>query len=284
MTAVATRRTTVADPDGDAVEIGYRVAGDGPPIVLLHGIGLDHAGVAWREAIGALADEYRVYAPDLPGHGRSDPPRGACTTPYFRDVLASFLDEIDAREAVLIGLSMGGGVALSHAIRTPALRGLVLVDSYGLGEDTYWRGPASALMRAPGLAQCWAPLTRSKPVIRRIVASLTAGSGADPALVDDVHEAAAAPAALRTMRRWQRSEFGATGFRTAANGSLADLTVPTLLVHGAEDPIVPPRWSRDAHAALPDSELTVLAEAGHWVPREAPTRFHRTLSTFLAGL
>jgi pimeloyl-ACP methyl ester carboxylesterase len=283
MDSVPRRRVTVEPAGADPVELSYRVAGDGPPVVLVHGIGIDAADVSWRDVVGPLATDHRVLAPDLPGHGESEAPRTDYTTDYFRRVLAAYLDAVDVPTASLVGISMGGAVSLSHALDTGAPERLVLVDSYGLGRDAYWRGPASALLRTPGLGQSvYGAFARSKPVIRQAVGALTAGAGADGDLVDDVHGAATTPGAVRTMRRWQRSEFGLAGFRTVANGDLAALEVPTLLVHGARDPLVPPKWSRDAHRELPDSQLAVFDDSGHWVPREEPRAFCDLARDFLA--
>jgi pimeloyl-ACP methyl ester carboxylesterase len=118
--------------DGDDIGLHYRTGGSGPPLVLLHGIGLDAATVSWRHALPALAGDRTVYAPDLPGHGESDKPDRAYTTAYYLEVIEAFLDELDIDEPALGGLSMGGALALGHTLDSGPVERLVLVDSYGL--------------------------------------------------------------------------------------------------------------------------------------------------------
>ncbi len=281
MDAVTRHRVTVEPATGSPTEIAYYTGGTGPPVVLIHGIGLDASGVSWRETIEHLTENFSVYALDLPGHGNSATPQESPTTAYFQEILDAFLRSRGIPTAALVGISMGGAIALAQTLETEAPRGLTLVDSYGLGSDTYWRAPARALLQSVGGTGLWDSVTRSKPVVRQIVGSLTAGSGTDQSLVEDVHAAVSAPDALRTMRRWQRNEFGTFGFQTDSNDSLNGLDVPTLVVHGASDPIVPVSWSRRANEAIPDSQLRVFEHSGHWVPREQPAEFAKRTATFL---
>lgn len=249
---------------------------------MLHGIGIDAAGVSWKHAIDALADERTVYALDLPGHGESEKPRARYTTAYFQAVLAAFLEAVDLQGAPIAGVSMGGAVALGHALDGGDPEKLVLVDSYGLGGDAYWRPAATAALWMPGLGQhLWSGVGSSKAAVRSSLAGLT-GSAPGEGFVEDVYRTVQDRAVVRTMRRWQRSEFGATGLRTDYTDRLGELSTPTLLVHGTEDPLLPPSWSRRAHRRLPDSDLQLLERCGHWPPRERPEELSRLLSRFLA--
>lgn len=282
MAALQTRQCTVEPADHDPVSVTYREGGDGPPVVLLHGIGLDAGTVSWAKVLPALAEEYTVYAPDLPGHGGSERPDADYSTAYYEAVLDSLLGELDVRSPRLVGVSMGGSVALSHALNGGDPDRLVLVNSYGLGSDAYWRAPASVLLRTPGIGgSLWGSVARTRSGLRQVLDLMTAGSGVDPDLVEDVYEHTSDRGALRAMRRWQRNEFGLGGFRTDDSARLGSLGVPTLLVHGEHDPLVPPRWSREAAEQLPDGRLAVLPETGHWLPRERPDRFLSILRPFL---
>lgn len=278
------RTTTLSLPGGgDGVSVRHIQAGSGDPVVLVHGIGIDAAGVSWKHVVPALASDRTVYALDLPGHGESEKPRERYTTAYFQDVLAAFLDAQGLRGAPLVGVSMGGAIALGHALDGGDPQRLALLDSYGLGGDAYWRPAASAALRMPGLgSHMWSGFGTSKASVRSSLAGLTAGTPED-SFVDDVHRTVQDRAVLRTMRRWQRSEFRATGLRTDYSDRLADLSVPTMLLHGAEDPLLPPAWSRQAHETLPDSELHLLEGCGHWPTRERPTEVIRLLSRFFDG-
>jgi len=280
MTEIRSERVTVP-VDGDDLSLHYRTGGDGPPLVFLHGIGLDAATVSWRHALPAVADERTVYALDLPGHGDSDKPDRDYTTAFYRETLAVALDELDITEPALAGLSMGGAVALGHALDGGPVERLVLVDSYGLGADAYWRTAASGVLQTPLGRFLWHGVSSSRPAIR---SSLRSMGATEPSreLVEDV-ASAVDRRTVRAMRRWQRNEFRACGFRTDYTDRLADLDVPTLLVHGDADPLLPRQWSERAAAALPDSELRILEHCGHCPPRERPERFNRALRSFCTG-
>jgi pimeloyl-ACP methyl ester carboxylesterase len=263
-----------------SLEVSYRVAGEGPPVVLLHGVGLDAADVSWRYALPMLADGHRVYAPDFPGHGESEKPDVRYTTDYFRGVLEAFLDELALNGAALVGISMGGAVALGHAMDVDADR-LVLVDAYGLGGDAGWRPPAWLLLNVPFAHRTWWRMVgSSEATVRSHLATMCGRVPED--LVRDVYDAVQEAAVGETVASWQRSEFRATGLGTDYSDRLADLDAETLLVHGGQDPLVPPEWSRRAASVVPNARVEVFDAAGHWPTREQPERFNRLVRSFLA--
>ncbi len=275
MDGIDSERTTLT-VDGDDVGIRCLTGGEGPPLVFLHGIGIDAATVAWRHALPALATEYSVYAPDLPGHGESDKPRRTYTTDYFVEALDAFLADRGLEGAGLVGLSMGGAVALGHALDGGDPERLVLVDSYGLGEDAHWRSPAGALVRSPfGGGLLWGSVS-TRAGVRTCLAGL-AGDGVPESLVEDVR-GAVSRASVRTLRSWQRHEFRARGLRTDYSDRLRALDVPTTLVHGERDPLFPVSWSRRAAERLSSAELRVFEGCGHWPPRERPSAFVRAVA------
>jgi pimeloyl-ACP methyl ester carboxylesterase len=248
-------------------------------MLFLHGIGLDAATVSWRHALPELADERTVYAPDLPGHGRSDKPDRAYTTEYYLETVAAFLDAVDVSEPAVAGLSMGGALALGHALDGGSVERLVLVDSYGLGADAYWRVAASSVLQTPVVGNMlWQGVSTSKPAIRAGLRSMGATEPPQE-LVEQVADVVD-HRTVRAMRRWQRSEFRACGFKTDYSERLSELDVPTLLVHGAADPLLPKSWAERAAASLADSELEILQECGHCPPRERPERFNRAVRAF----
>jgi len=266
--------------DGHGMDIHYRTGGSGPPLLFLHGIGLDAASVSWRHALPALSGQRTVYAPDLPGHGESDKPDRSYTTAYYLETVTEFLDAIDVAEPAIAGLSMGGALALGYALDGGAVERLVLVDSYGLGADAYWRTAASGVLQTPMVGNMlWQGVSSSKPAIRTGLRSMGATEPPQQ-LVDDV-DAVVDRRTVRAMRRWQRSEFQRRGFRTNYVDRLAEIDVPTLLIHGDEDPLLPPSWSQRAAAALSDSELEIVENCGHNPPRERPEWFNQTVQSFL---
>ena len=265
--------------DGDDVALHYKTGGNGPPLVFLHGIGLDAATVSWRHALPALAEERTVYAPDLPGHGESDKPNRAYTTDYYLEAVEAFLDAVDVADPAIAGLSMGGALALGYALDGGSAERLILVNSYGLGGDAVWRTAASGMLQTPLLGNMvWQGVSTSKPAIRTGLRSMAATEPPQE-LVDDVN-AVVDRRTIRAMWRWQRSEFQRTGFRTDYRERLSELTVPTLLIHGDADPLFPPSWSRRAASALGESELHLVENCGHCPPRERPEWFNSAVQSF----
>lgn len=265
--------------DGDDVTVRYLTGGDGPPLLFLHGIGLDAAGVSGRYALPALAADHTVYALDLPGHGDSEKPRRMYTTDYYVDTLSAFVEALDLAGASVVGVSMGGAVALGHALDGGSPESLVLVDSYGLGADAYWRTGASIALRMPFAdSMLWGSMG-SRAAVRTSLQTMAGGELPDD-LVDDVH-ATVSPATMRTLRSWQRHEFQADGLRTDYTDRLAGLDVPTLLVHGTEDPLLPVTWSENASDLLPDGQFLSADGCGHWPHRERPEQFNQAVTEFL---
>jgi pimeloyl-ACP methyl ester carboxylesterase len=281
------RHTTVETGDGrgnpQETELRYRVAGpvDAPPVVLLHGIGLDAADVSFRHLLPALAEDRRVYAPDLPGHGGSEKPRLSYTTRFFRRATREFVADRGLDQPSLVGVSMGGGVALGHTLAHEVDR-LVLVNSYGLGADAPWRPAAAAMLRTPFAHRgWWAGIGSSRTAVREHLRTMTGGTPPDD-LVADVYEAVGSAAVGRTVSSWQRDEFRADGLRTDFSDRLDELDAETLFVHGKRDPLLPASWSVAA-AEETGASLEVFGDCGHWTPREAPERFARSVRRFLAG-
>ncbi|ELY84533.1 alpha/beta fold hydrolase [Natrinema altunense] len=265
--------------------IAYRRAGtSGPPIVLCHGAGIDDATVSWRHAIDALAADYRVYALDWPGYGNSTGDVDHTVETYV-DVLEGFLETLPFDRVSLAGISMGGGVALGYALDNPdRVERLALVDSYGLGGKLPSALQWKVLSRVPGATEFGkiAASTSTKSV-RMVLDSLVADADRLPdRFVDDIRRKLMEPGSIRAFEEFQNNELSFNG-RVATNfvGDLESLSVPTLLIHGRDDPLVPVEWSKRAATLIPDAELTLVDDCGHWTPRERPDRFNEHLRNWL---
>lgn len=281
--AVESGTVSLDVPDGRRgtveTEAHYRVAGDGPPVVLLHGIGLDAASVSWRHTLPALSATHRVYALDFPGHGRSPEPRARYTQSFFIEVLREFIANLDLAGASLVGTSMGGGVALGYALEHDVER-LVLADAYGLGRDAPWRPAASGYLRIPGAATAWwETVGATRASVREHLRTMTAGAPTDEH-VEDVYTAVQRGGG-RAMASWQRSEFRYDGLRTCYLDRLSALDAETLFIHGTADPLLPDSWSERA-AARTGASLERFDGVGHWAAREAPERFNDAVGGFLS--
>lgn len=272
--------SNVADCDG--LELRYLTAGDpkDPPILLLHGGGLDSAGLSWKHAIPALADDFRVIAPDLPGYGRSDPPDASVSMEYYVSVLGRLLDALAIDTTALVGISMGGGVALGFTLdHSDRISKLVLVDSYGLG-GAVPGGSVGFLFTRLGLTDLvFALLRRSRWATAISLRGVMAGKPDDELVAE----------AFAELRRhggtaweaFQRSEVTSSGLRTNYVEKLPDLAVPTLLVHGERDPVVPVSWAVRAGSLIPDAVVRIVPNCGHMPPREKPDQFEALVQSFL---
>jgi len=271
--------------DVDGLRIHYYQAGTaGSPVLLLHGGGSDSAWLSWALAIPALAEAHRVYAPDWPGYGQSDRPDAPYAMDYYVDLLPRLMDALGIERASLGGVSMGGGIALGFALRHPQrVERLVLVDSYGLQTCAPWQRLSALMIRLPWLNEAtWALLRHSRPLAAASLKAIFADpSRVTPDLLDEVMVEARRPAAGRAWRVFQRHEVGWNRVRTSYLDELGHITAPTLLIHGAQDSLVPLRWAREAASRLPNARLEVLEHCGHWPQRECPEAFNRLVAEFL---
>src|SRR6202521_4211723 len=141
-------------------QVGYPLAGEGPAIVLLHG--LTGSSTTWREVMPALATRYTVLAPDLMGHGESAKPRGDYSLGAFAVWLRDLLDELGIARATVVGQSLGGGVAMQFTYQPrDYCQRLVLISSGGLGPDLSW---ILRILSAPG-AELVLPVVAPQPVL-----------------------------------------------------------------------------------------------------------------------
>ena len=268
------------------VRVHYLTAGAGEPVFLLHGGGTDSASLSWRLTIGPLAEHVHVFAPDWPGYGDSDKPAIAYTTEYYLGFLRDLLDALGVAHASLVGVSMGGGIALGFTLRFPErVRRLVLVDSYGLQAMAPAHKASYLFVRITGLSEiAWALTKRSRALARTSLRSIFHDpSKVSEELLEEVLAELKKPGTGRAFMSFQRSEVLWNGLRTVYMDRLQEVQVPTLIVHGAEDRLVPVAWARLAHERIRGSQLYIIAGCGHWPQREKPEEFHRVLLAFLVG-
>ena len=255
---------------GDGARLPYACAGRGTPVVLVHGFGLDHA--LWDPQWPALARGYRVLRYDLRGHGAAPPP----AVPYSHAAdLAALLDSLDARPAHVVGLSMGGRIALRLALEVPAaVRSLTLVDSvlegHPMSEDwsQRWRA-VIATARAGDVAaarRAWL----AHPLFAPTRSSAEAGKAFD-AMIERY-----------SGWHWLHRDPELASTRPALE-ALASVSVPALVVVGEHDLPEFQAIARRLVADLPQATLAVIAGAGHLPNLEAPEAFNDVLLAHLAA-
>jgi len=270
----------------DGLHIHYLLAGEsGSPVILLHGAGLDSAALSWEEVIGPLSEKHRVFAPDLPGYGQSDKPVIHYTMDYYITFLDHMMDALRLEQASFVGLSMGGGIALGVTLRFPTrVEKLVLVDSYGIQDKVAAQTLSYFYVRLPFLDELsyWL-IGKSRSMVRW---SLLSGLIYSPhhlsdELVDKVYQVARKPGAGKAFISMQRNEMLWNGLRTNFTSRLHEITVPTLIVHGAQDTAVPLAYAQRARTLIKNSELSIMQECKHWPQREKPEEFTHVVSNFL---
>lgn len=249
-------------------------------IILLHGIG--GSVEMWQENIQSLAKNNTVYALDLAGFGHTEKPEAAYTLSFQADFLHSFMEAMNLEQADLVGLSLGGGVALDFSLRYPhKLNRLVLVDSVGLGRD------AHMIFRLPTLPVIGEWLTRPS---RQRTRELFETAFCDPTkltdeMVDHYYGLYEQPGTQRAFLTTLRALGSLRGLREMVLGyitrGLSRLEVLTLIVWGSEDQILPVKQARFAHNRLPESRLQIIHECGHLPPMERPETFNRIVRNFL---
>lgn len=272
--------------DADGVAMHYLAAGNpsDPTVVLLHGGVIDCASLSWGGVLDRLAEDRYVLAPDLAGYGESDRPDVDYSTAWHVRAVESFLDDRGLESPSVVGLSLGGGIAIGLALRSPGRVGrLVPVDSYGLGRDLPNGQLSWALSRVPQLNRLsLALLARSERLTRASLGAIVVDPDAVPdEVVAELHERVGRPEAGEAFRRWRQAEVSSDGYRTDYTDRLDRLDAPTLFVHGEEDELFPVEWARAAADRVPDARIETFEGVAHWPPREAPDRFVETLDAFL---
>lgn len=274
--------------DVDGQPVHYLMAGTaGSPVVLLHGGGLDSARLTYDPTIPDISADHRVFAPDWPGFGESPAPPEPWDLSRYETFLGRLVDRLGLERVSLVGLSLGGGLALGFALHHPErVDRLVLVDSYGLGREVPGGLAGYALVRFPFVNEfTWWMLGRSRYLVRKTLEALFANPRAlSDDLVDGAYQLVRQRGAGQVWQAIQRSEVGFRGVRTSYVDQLTNLAVPTLILHGAADRAVPVAWAERAHVLIPNSSLAVVPNAGHWLPRETPDEFARIVMGFLSDL
>jgi len=251
-------------------------------VVLLHGIAGTSA--TWDAVLPRLAEHYDVLAPDLLGHGESAKPHGDYSLGAYANAVRDLLEALGENRATFVGHSLGGGVAMQFAYQfLERCERLVLVDSGGLGREVHPLLRAAALPGA-GLVLPWLSTTTSRGVEALVRGMSRLGIRAGPDL-DETWRGFVSleePAARRAFIQTVRGVMDLSGQRVSANERLYLAEgLPTLIVWGENDPLLPVRHARAAHERMPGSRLEIFPEAGHFPYRDDPERFARVLSDFI---
>jgi pimeloyl-ACP methyl ester carboxylesterase len=266
-------------------DVAFRAAGplDAPVLCFVHGIAGSSA--TWTPVMSRLSDRYRVIAPDLLGHGESAKPRGDYSLGAYASGVRDLLTILGHEGATFIGHSLGGGIAMQLAYQFPEMcERLVLTCSGGLGREVH---PLLRVIAAPG-SEYVLPVVLTSRVhgaagaVGRFLGKF--GLRGDP-LLGEIWASYTRLTDARTQRAFVhtiRAVIDVAGQRVSARDRLyLAREVPTLIVWGDRDAVIPVAHAHVAHELMPGSRLEVIAGAGHFVPIEQPDLVAGLLRDFL---
>lgn len=268
---------------GDGLVVHWRDAGNpaGRPLLLVHGF--SSSVQSWEKWTPLLEGDYRLISVDLPGHGLTRTPAGYDPSiERYADFLDTFMGAIKLDRATVIGSSMGGHAAWELALRHPErVEALVLVGAAG------WRDPSATdrdealifkLLRNPVLGPLMRDLDNSALVRSGIRATFVNKALVDDAMVSRYVDLSRAPNHRQTLLNIT------LGFRTGSSATkerLSAIRVPTLVLHGAQDALVPVSGARLFGEAIPGARVVIYDKVGHLPQEEMPERSANDLQTFL---
>ncbi len=259
----------------------YLCSGEtGPPVVLIHGIGA--SADIWKKNIRELARSSRVYAPDLVGFGYTDKPDIPYSPANFAHFLNAFTTSLGIGTASLIGLSLGGGIALLYTLDHPdRVEKLVLVDSAGLGKEV------TLPMRLGTISflASWLKVSRGTfgGLMHRLVY--------DPAVITEdlvtlYYSMYKSPGYMQIVSRVLKSVANLRGAKKNIiediNERVPLIATPTLIIWGREDRIIPLKHALYAEQVIPGARLHVFEECGHLPNLEKPNEFNAIVTDFLS--
>lgn len=279
------RRVPVwCEPFGET-EVSVRVAGSGPPLLLLHG--LMTTSYSWRYVIAPLAERFTVYAPDLVGSGRTTKPARAYTLDAMSTWLESLARSLNIRPATVIGNSMGGYVAMQWALRHPAsFTKLIVVHAPAFPMAKLWA--LRAALRLP----C-APALLGRLIARDPLGWAHRNVHYYDESLKSLEEAReyglplTTPDGLRGFVGHLRDVMDPRALRAFATSlesrheAGARFPVPLRLIYAKQDPMVPPWVGDQLHGLLPEAELIWLTHASHFAQVDAPDAFLTAVDRFL---
>jgi pimeloyl-ACP methyl ester carboxylesterase len=267
--------------DYHGVKINYYEAGQGPPIILLHGFG--GCSYSWRFLAPALAEDHRVFTLDLKGYGLSDKPEdGKYAVSDQADMVAAFIRSQDLHDLVIMGHSMGGGVTLMTYLKLredhpERIKRLVLIDSAGYPQKMPW---FIWLAKLPGVGtvggKVISPWFATYMVLRKCYYY-------DDKITDEQIDTYAYYGSLPGSREAvvQTAKQIVPDDIDALINQYKTISVPVLIIWGEEDKVVPLEVGKQFKRDIPNSQLVILPKCGHMPPEEEPGETTRVIKEFL---
>ena len=253
------------------IETAYTDTGAGRPIVLIHGYPFNRS--LWSDQIPALSNTHRIIAPDLRGFGESEASQGPSTMNQLAADVAALMDHLEIPSATIAGLSMGGYVALAFYKQFASrVRALVLADTRAQA-DTEEAKQTRAQQAEKALSEGMAGIADA--MLPKLLTPETVSKR--PEIVKRIRDMM-----LKTKPEGAAAALRGMAERDDQTELLPKITVPTLILVGAEDAITPVADSEKMHHAIAGSSLVVLDHAGHVSNLERTQQFNDALLHFLS--
>lgn len=274
--------------DVDGTKIFVRDEGSGPPILMLHG--WPQTGYCWRHVAAALADDFRVVVPDVPGFGRSDAPPEH-DAGVVADILARMLDQLEVDTATVVGHDWGGAFSFRMALDRPEKVERLIVSNAPFREMKLTRAWYIMFFNLPLIPELAFRVAGDR-MIDFVYKVATPREGVfDDATIEVYREAYRDPERVRSALAYYRTvtrkavakQLGRRDetMPTALEGdSGRRITAPTLLIWGMKDPVVVPSLIPGIRRDIPQAEIVEIADAGHFVPEERPAEFAEAVERF----
>lgn len=264
-------------------KIAYRSVGSGPVLLLVHGMA--GSSSQWRHVIPSLSEHFTLIAPDLLGHGASDKSDAEYNLSAQANMLRDLLVALGHERVTLVGQSYGGGVVMQLAYQSPDhCERMVLVSSGGLGPEVT---PLLRGLSVPGAEQLF-PLvcsTQLRDAGERLATLLSRWQVRTTPHIEEIWASYAALTDPDTRRAFFRTLRAVVDHRgqavSAADRLYLTEHVPTLIVWGADDKIIPVEHAYETQRALPSSRLEIFEDDGHFPHCDSPARFVHVLSDFM---
>lgn len=259
----------------------YRIAGEGPALLLLHGLACD--STTWLPVIDQLAEHFTVIAPDLLGHGESDAPRADYTLGGYANAMRDLLTVLGIDKVTVVGHSLGGGVAMQFAYQFPERsERVILVSSGGLGPAVT---PLIRMLTVPGSSAAMKVATFGlwRPVVAHTLRSLShlpfmITNDFDE--IANVYERLADPRKLRAVQRLTSSVMDWRGqIVTMSDRAYLARLMPVMVIWGHDDLVIPVSHASST-PSLGTSEVHIFPRSGHFPHVDDPDRFVRHLLDF----
>ncbi|MFM1653158.1 alpha/beta fold hydrolase [Brevibacillus sp. B_LB10_24] len=255
-----------------SLTIHYETAGNGMPLILLHGLGNNSR--SWKHQLSGLQEHFQVIAWDTPGYGKSsDPDPEFRTFRELADILKAFLDGLGLQKIHLLGHSMGSALALQFCSMYPEYVEALILAATTLGGRTHPKTNEEKLQNRLRMIEQETPAELAR---KRVPQTLS------PYASDEVRQYAESIMAQVRASGYRSVSYAL--YHADQTPLLADIKVPTLVICGEDDIITPVKESVTVQQGIKDSKLVLIPQAGHVCYLEQPEAFNTHVRTFLQGV